>query len=216
MKKEEFMVEKGPTPFKQMCDEHEISYKEIALSSGVGYHTIAKVATHAAKPTEEVLAKLNQVCEPIFGKTLTLEDFGFHTELAELVTMDVLKCIESPLQREDDPETESVPVKKTTRKQTRKKGGRAKAKAVAKPKPEWPETEAKAVTIRAAIEQLSSGYVLRDGDGWSECHERRDNVSYAVMGRIYDALDESCKGYVLEIKVRPVTDPADFYNLKRV
>lgn len=216
MKKEEFMVEKGPTPFKQMCDEHEVSYKEIALSSGVPYQTLAKAACRAQKSSEEALSKLNEVCEPIFGKTLTLEDFGFHTEPAELVTMDGLKCIESPLQREDDPETESVPVKKTTRKQTRKKGGRTKAKAVAKPKPEEPETETKAVTIRVAIEQLSRGYVLRDGDGWSECHERRDNVSYAVMERIYDALDESCKGYVLEIKVRPVTDLADFYNLKRV
>ena len=215
MKKEEFMVEKGPTPFKQMRDEHEVSYKEIALSSGVSYQTLAKAACRAQKPSNEALAKLNEVCEPIFGKTLTLEDFGFHTEPTESATDAAATCNE-PEVIAWEPAPEPAPAKKTTRKQTRKKGGRTKAKAVAKPKPEEPETETKAVTIRAAIEQLSCGYVLRDGDGWSECHERRDSVSYAVMERIYDALDESCKGYVLEIKVRPVTDPSEFYNLKRV
>ena len=222
MKKEDFFVDRGPTPFKQMCDEHEISYKDIALSSGVGYHTIAKVATHAAKPTEEVLAKLNQVCEPIFGKTLTLEDFGFHTEPAELVTPDRLKSIEEPFQWVDDPGTETAPetettpalAKKTTRKQTRKKGGRTKAKAVAKPKPEKPETASKAVTVRAAVEYLSSGFVLRDGDGWSECFMEKDSCDLALAEHIENALKDPIEcGYVLEIKVIPVTNPAEFYAI---
>ena len=126
MKKEDFFVDRGPTPFKQMCDEHEISYKDIALSSGVGYHTIAKVATHAAKPTEEVLAKLNQVCEPIFGKTLTLEDFGFHPESQESVS-EVSVGSTEPIVPEQKPAAE----KKSTRKTTRKKGSRTKAKTFA-------------------------------------------------------------------------------------
>ena len=222
MKKEEFMVEKGPTPFKQMCDEHEVSYKEIALSSGVSYQTLAKAACRAQKPSNEALSKLNQVCEPIFGKTLTLEDFGFHTEPVELVTPDRLKSIEEPFQWVDDPGTETAPetetaqapAKKTTRKQTRKKGGRTKAKAVAKPKPEEPETETKAVTIRTAVEYLSAGYVLRDGDGWSECYDTKDIASRAVLSRVERALkDDVGLGYMLEIKVRPVTNPAEFYAI---
>lgn len=216
MKKEDFFVDRGPTLFKQMCDEHEISYKDIALSSGVGYHTIAKVATHAAKPTEEVLAKLNQVCEPIFGKTLTLEDFGFHTEQTGSATGAAATGNE-PDMIAWEPAPEPEPAKKPTRKQTRKKGGRTKAKAAAKPKPEERETEAKAVTIRAAVEYLSSGYVLRDGEGWSECFKDKEDAGRALMEHIDCALNEGIDlGLMLEIKVRPVTDPSEFYNLKRV
>ena len=123
MKKDDFVVQKSSTPFKMMCDEHEISYKDISLSSGVGYHTIAKAATSVVKPTEETLAKLNQVCEPIFGKTLTLEDFGFHSEPQEPAEVSAGST--------EPPMAEPKPAKKVTRKTTRKKGSRTKAKTVA-------------------------------------------------------------------------------------
>ena len=216
MKKDDFVVPKRPTQFKIMCDEHEISYKDIALSSGVAYHNIAKYATSVCKPTEETLAKLNKVCEPIFGKRLTLEDFGFQAQ-SEASATGAAATGNEPEVIAWEPAPEPEPAKKPTRKQTRKKGGRTKAKAVAKPKPEEPETETKAVTIRAAVEYLSSGYVLRDGEGWSECFKDKEDADRALMEHIDCALNEGIDlGLMLEIKVRPVTDPSEFYNLKRV
>lgn len=209
MKKGNFhVVPKEPTPFKMMCDEHEVGYMDIAKSSGVPYHTIAKIATHAAKPTDETLAKLNQVCEPIFGKTLTLEDFGFHPEPQE--PAEVSAGSTEPLI------AEPKPAKKVTRKTTRKKGSRTKAKTASKTKPKEPETEIGTVTIRATVEYLSCGYVLRDSDGWSECFDINELLSRALMERIERAVDKDTGlGYQLEIKLKPVTDPFDFYHLKK-
>ena len=208
MKKDDFVVQKSSTPFKMMCDEHEISYKDISLSSGVGYHTIAKAATSVVKPTEETLAKLNQVCEPIFGKTLTLEDFGFHPE-PQVPAEESAGSTEPPM-------AEPKPAKKVTRKTTRKKGNRTKAKTASKTKPKEPEAEIGTVTIRVTVEYLSCGYVLRDSDGWSECFDINELLSRALMERIERAVEKDTGlGYQLEIKLKPVTDPFDFYHLKK-
>ncbi|MBQ6155785.1 MAG: hypothetical protein IJK22_04205 [Bacteroidales bacterium] len=135
MKKDEFVVDKGPTPFKELCDEHEISYKDISLASGVAYHNLSKYALSVCRPSEQTLAKLNEVCEPIFGRTLTLEDFGFQP-----VQEDVAMATDVETQNLASlPEAESKPA--PAKKTTRKKGGRKRAKATGKTKKKAPKDE---------------------------------------------------------------------------
>ncbi len=154
MKKGNFpVVPKEPTPFKMMCDEHEVGYMDIAKSSGVSYHIIAKIATHAAKPTDETLAKLNQVCEPIFGKTLTLEDFGFHPEPQE--PAEVSAGSTEPLIAEPKPAK-----KKKQKKASRTKvknagtGNNEEAKVVQSEPPLSVEEIAKAVKLYRELKKL--------------------------------------------------------------
>lgn len=187
MKKDEFVVDKGPTPFKELCDEHEISYKDISLASGVAYHNLSKYALSVCRPSEQTLAKLNEVCEPIFGRTLTLEDFGFQP-----VQEDVAMATDVETQNLASlPEAESKPA--PAKKTTRKKGGRKRAKATGKtkkkakkdatatavetqnsaslpvPEPEPAPVPAKPVNdvryARLKIECADNGFLLRDDVG---------------------------------------------------
>ena len=185
MKKDEFVVDKGPTPFKLMCDEHEISYKDISLASGVAYHNLSKYALSVCKPSQETLAKLNQVCEPIFGKTLTLEDFGFEPAETEPVSEETAGCT-VPILEEPYPEPE--PAKKTRRKKRsqRKTKATSKTKKTKKdatatvvetqnfaslptPDPEPAPAPAKPANdvryARLKIECADNGFLLRDDVG---------------------------------------------------
>lgn len=72
-------------------------------------------------------------------------------------------------------------------------------------------------TIRVCIEKLSSGYVLRDDDGWSECFESEKNLLDAITERVNHATmaDDYDLGYVLEMRIKPVATHKGFYDFMK-
>jgi transcriptional regulator with XRE-family HTH domain len=238
MKKDEFVVDKRPTPFKELCDEHEISYKDISLASGVAYHNLSKYALSVCRPSEQTLAKLNEVCEPIFGRTLTLEDFGFQP-----VQEDVAMATDVETQNLASlPEAESKPA--PAKKTTRKKGGRKRAKAtdvetqniasLPAPEPEPKPVPTPANDIRYAslkIECADNGFLLRDdvGNCWV-ADVSPDDLGKEIGREIYGVIDEAEKaimgtdewklgsmtiwGWSVVVAVKAITDPRELHEFK--
>jgi transcriptional regulator with XRE-family HTH domain len=238
MKKDEFVVDKRPTPFKELCDEHEISYKDISLASGVAYHNLSKYALSVCRPSEQTLAKLNEVCEPIFGRTLTLEDFGFQP-----VQEDVAMATDVETQNLASlPEAESKPA--PAKKTTRKKGGRKRAKAtdvetqnIASLPAQAPEPAPASVPAndiryaRLKIECADNGFLLRDdvGNCWV-ADVSPDDLGKEIGREIYGEIDEAEKaimgtdewklgsmtiwGWSVVVAVKAITDPRELHEFK--
>lgn len=72
-------------------------------------------------------------------------------------------------------------------------------------------------TIRVCVEKLSSGYVLRDNDGWSECFESEKNLLNAITERVDHATvaDDYDLGYILEMRIKPVATLEGFYDFMK-
>lgn len=68
--------------------------------------------------------------------------------------------------------------------------------------------------IRLAVEKLSSGYVMRDDDGWSECFESEGSLHGAIMDQVDNATmaDDYDMGYILDIRIKPVESAEEFYR----
>lgn len=68
--------------------------------------------------------------------------------------------------------------------------------------------------IRLAVEKLSSGYVMREDDGWSECFVSEESLHNAIMDHVDNATmaDDYDMGYILDIRIKPVESAEEFYR----
>ena len=68
--------------------------------------------------------------------------------------------------------------------------------------------------IRFAVENLSSGYVIRDDDGWSECFLSKEALHENIMAHVDNATmaDDYGMGYILDIRIKPVESAEEFYR----